>query len=241
MDSPEQRSGAWVAMLMFVVTAWSHAAIADDESLPRVLVLGDSIYQQPAKDAANELKGRVEVVYASMQPGEVRNTETALQNLDVLLSDGQWDLIHFNFGIGDLVHRAPNMKAFRVMAREVGGVRATSPQQYEKNLNELVRRLKGTGARLLWASTTPIRHSSSNVFEMGSEVQYNTIAARVMAAHKVPVNDMYRYVRDLIDMKRPASHGADPFYFDRKPLHPPIVSGILNELNLPQTDGSDPK
>jgi len=217
------------ASLLLLIVAASNAAFSEDR-LPRVLILGDSVYQQPARDAAKELKGRVEVVFATIQPGEVRHTQNAIDNLDTLLGEGGWDLIHFNFGLGDLVHRAPNMKAFRVMAREAGGVRTTSPQQYERNLHTLVERLKATDARLVWASTTPIRHSSSNVFEMGSEIQYNAIAARVMAAQKVPTNDMYSFVRDLIDMKRPASHGADPFFFDRKPLHPPIAKMILREL-----------
>ena len=105
------------------------AYVSGAEALQRVLILGDSVYQQPARDAANELKGRVEVVYATMKPGEVRNTVNAIENLDTLLGDGKWDLIHFNFGLGDLVSRAPNMKAFRVMAQEAGGVRATSPAQ----------------------------------------------------------------------------------------------------------------
>ena len=217
------------ASLLLLIVAASKAAFSEDR-LPRVLILGDSVYQQPARDAAKELKGRVEVVFATIQPGEVRHTQNAIDNLDTLLGEGGWDLIHFNFSLGDLVHRAPNMKAFRVMAREAGGVRTTSPQQYERNLHTLVERLKATDARLVWASTTPIRHSSSNVFEMGSEIQYNAIAARVMAAQKVPTNDMYSFVRDLIDMKRPASHGADPFFFDRKPLHPPIAKMILREL-----------
>jgi hypothetical protein len=208
------------------------AYVSGAEALQRVLILGDSVYQQPARDAANELKGRVEVVYATMKPGEVRNTVNAIENLDVLLGDGKWDLIHFNFGLGDLVSRAPNMKAFRVMAQEAGGVRATSPAQYEKNLHELVKRLNAKGTKLVWANTTPIRHSSSHVFELGSEVEYNDIAAKVMSDHNVPINDMYTYVKNLIDMKRPASHGADPFYFDRKPLHPPIVQTILRELSL---------
>jgi len=197
---------------------------------PRVLILGDRVYQQPARDAAKEQKGRVEVVCATIQPGEIRHTQHAIANLDTLRGEGNWDLIHFNFGLGDLVHRAPQMKAFRVMSREMGGVRTTSPQRYERNLHTLVERLKATDAKLVWASTTPIRHSSSNVFEMGSEIKFNAIAARVMAAQKVPTNDMYSFVRDLIDMKRPASHGADPFFFDRKPLHPPIVQVILREL-----------
>lgn len=228
-----QRSS--IAIVLAIVT--SHSVIAEEE-LPRVLILGDSIYQQPARDAAKELKDHAEVVYAVMQPGEVRNTTTVLENLDRLVGEGQWDVIHFNVGLGDLVHRAPGMKSFRVMAREAGGVRATSPMQYEKNLNELVVRLKGTGARLVWASTTPIRHSTSNVFEKGSEIQYNALATKVMTAHKVPVNDMYGFVKGLIDMDRPASHGADPFFFDRKPLHPPIVRAIRNSLADEQSTAS---
>lgn len=219
--------------LIFLLVAVRTTSAAD--RLPRVLILGDVIYQQPARDAAKELKDRVDVEFTAIPPGKIRNTEMAIQSLDTLLGTGPWDLIHFNFGLGDLVYRAPNMRSFRVMSMHAGGVRAVSPQLYEKNLNEIVLKLKETGARLVWASTTPIRHSSSFVFQMDSEVQYNVIAARVMAKHEIPTNDMYTYVRDLIDMKRPASHGADPFYFDRKPLHPPIVQTIVDQLKLKET------
>jgi hypothetical protein len=190
------------------------------------------VYQEPAQTAAKELKGRVEVVFPTMQPGEVRNTNTALEKLDQLLGEGRWDVIHFNFGLGDIVHRAPNMKAFRVMAKNAGGVLATSPERYEKNLHELVKRLKATGAKLVWASTTPIRSAPNGIFDLGKEVQYNAIAARVMAEHNVPINDMYTYVREIIDMDRPAPHGWDPFHFDKKPIHGPIVKSLLDQLEL---------
>ena len=203
-----------------------------DEQLPRVLIIGDRVYQQPANEVKKELKAKVDVVYATLAPDEVRNSETLLQDLDRLLGDGPWDLIHFNVGLGDLVYRAPGMKSFRVLPRQVGGVRCTSVEQYEKNLRQLCDRLLATEARVVWASTTPIRHSSTNVFELGSEITYNKAAKRVMAEKKVPVNDMYQSVRDLIDMDRPASHGADPFFFDRKPIHSPIVKIILTQLDL---------
>ena len=203
-----------------------------DEQLPRVLIIGDRVYQQPANEVKKELKAKVDVVYATLAPDEVRNSETLLQDLDRLLGDGPWDLIHFNVGLGDLVYRAPGMKSFRVLPRQVGGVRCTSVEQYEKNLRQLCDRLLATEARVVWASTTPIRHSSTNVFELGSEITYNKAAKRVMAEKKIPVNDMYQAVRDLIDMDRPASHGADPFFFDRKPIHSPIVKIILTQLDL---------
>jgi hypothetical protein len=204
-----------------------------DVDLPRVLIIGDSVYRQPAAETGKVLKSRVEVVYAPTKPGEICNTETALEKLDEWLGDGHWDLIHFNFGLGDLVYRAPGMKSFRVFPKHAGGVRATSLQQYEKNLQELIRCLTATGAKLVWASTTPIRHSTTDVFELGSEIEYNAIAKKVMADHKVPINDMYTFVLNLIDMTKPAGHGADPFYFDKKPIHQPIIARICSELQIP--------
>ncbi|MGF1582785.1 MAG: SGNH/GDSL hydrolase family protein [Gemmataceae bacterium] len=218
-------------ILAVIIPIWAEMAFAADP-LPRVLILGDRVYDEPARKVAKELKGHVEVVYRPLQPGEVRETAWALANLDELLGEGQWDLIHFNFGLGDLVHRAPRMKAFRVMTKKVGGVRATTPKQYEQNLEELTRRLKATGAILVWANTTPIRSTPNGIFDLGSEVKYNAIANKVMADNKVLINNMHDYVSKLINMKRPAPHGWDPFHFDRKPLHPPIVRVIVRELQL---------
>ncbi|MEM7231398.1 MAG: sialate O-acetylesterase [Planctomycetota bacterium] len=218
--------------LLLVISVLVSLPVGAADSLPRVLILGDGVYREPARNAASILKGRVEIVWRSIEPGEIRSSETALKSVDRWLGDETWDLIHFNFGLGDLLHRAPGLRAFRVLPKPVGGVRATSPKQYEQNLTRLVARLKKTGAKLVWASTTPIRHSSTKVFELKSEIEYNAIAAKVMTAHGVPVNDMYSYVLQLIDMNKPASHGADPFSFDRNPLYPAIVRSVLTELDL---------
>jgi len=51
-----------------------------------------------------------------------------------------------------------------------------------------------------------------------------------MKANDVQINDMYSHVRDLIDMEKPAGHGADPFHFDRKPIHQPLVQIIRESL-----------
>lgn len=203
---------------------------AGEDQRPRVLVIGDSVYQQPTAELAKTRREQLEIVFLSLEPGEICDTSTALESLDRWLGDGRWDLIHFNFGLGDLIYRAPGMSAFRALPIPAGGVRNTSPALYEANLRKLVDRLKATGARLVWASTTPIRHSSTEVFEKGSEIEYNAIAARVMNANGVPINDMYAYVLGLIDMDKPAGHGADPFFFDRKPLHPPVLDMILENL-----------
>jgi len=221
---------------ILLLAACSGVSAADPTSavapIPNALVLGDSTYSQPTTNAASILRGRVNLKFATMQPGEVRNTANALKKLDELLGNESWDLIHFNFGLGDLIYRAPNMNAFRVLPKHAGGIRATSPVLYEKNLRALVARLKATGSKLIWASTTPIRHSSTGVFDMKSEIEYNAIAENIMREQNVPINDMYNHVLKLIDMNKPASHGADPFYFDRKALYPPIVVSVLQQLDL---------
>jgi acyl-CoA thioesterase-1 len=230
---------------MLAIAHLSVSAYGQENTLPRVLIIGDAVSAQPAREVTNQFKGRAEVVYAAWEPGEIANTITALKNFDRLLGhldkNGEhlapenrpnWDLIVFNFGLGDLIYRAPNMQSFRVMPIHVGGVRTTPPDRYEQNLHELAKRLKATGAKVVWASTTPIRASSPNVFERGSEIEYNTIASKVMAAHDVRVLDMYRHAKSLIDMDKPAPHSFDPFFFDNKPIHQPMVDLLIEELNL---------
>lgn len=220
------------AMLLVCAVALSGGGVQAEENLPRVLILGDQVYQQPAADLNKELKGKAEIHYLRHEPGVVWNTTTALELLDRYLGEGKWDLIHVNCGLGDLIYRAPGMKSFRVMPRHAGGRRASAPEQYEKNLHTLAARLKATGAKIVWGSTTPIRHSSTNVFAKGSEIEYNAIAAKVMVRYGIPTNDMYTFVKDLIDMNKPAGHGADPFFFDRKPIHLPLREILRKNLGL---------
>lgn len=91
-----------VGLLIFSSAAFG----APTANLPRVLIIGDSIYTQSAREAAKELKGIVEVVHRGAQDGEVCGTEVALEKIDEWLGKGRWDLIHFNVGLADLTYRA---------------------------------------------------------------------------------------------------------------------------------------
>jgi hypothetical protein len=44
---------------------------------------------------------------------------------------------------------------------------------------------------------------------------------------------MYTFVKHLINMDKPAGFGADPFHFDKKPIHMPIVRVIEQMFQLP--------
>lgn len=67
-------------------------------------------------------------------------------------------------------------------------------QSTKKILREIVRRLQRTGAKLIFATTTPIPAGTLGRVE-GSEVRYNEAALRVMREAGVAINDLHGYVR----------------------------------------------
>ena len=67
-----------------------------------------------------------------------------------------------------------------------------------------------------------MRHSNTNVFEKGTEIEYNALAT----------NDMYTFVKGLIDMNKPACQGVAPFFFDRKPIQTSLREVLRKELSV---------
>ena len=147
------------------------------ENLPRLLLLGDSIslgYDQPARDL---LTGKATVHHP---PENCQSTEYGLQQIEQWLGDERWDVIHFNWGLWDAHHLEDDRLR-------------TTPEQYEQNLRALVSRLKTTGARLIWASTTPTKTiHQGGIWVEGSDIPIrNDIARRVMVENNIPINDLY--------------------------------------------------
>ena len=151
-----------------IQTAWSF--VKDDPKLPRVLLIGDSVSRGYTMAVRKALAGKVNVHRAPENCGPTAN---GLKKLDVWLGDGKWDVIHFNFGIHD---------------------RATPPAQYEERLEKIVAKLQKTGARLVWASTTPIPKDEAKKQTPESIVERNAIAARVMQKHGVDVDDLFAFI-----------------------------------------------
>ena len=169
--------------------AWDF--VADNPKLPRVLLIGDSVSRGYTQAVRKELAGKVNVHRA---PANCGPTGSGLKNLDVWLGTGKWDAIHFNFGIHD---------------------RATAPELYEKNLEELVTRLKATGAKLVWASTTPIPPDTKDGETASAAiVEKNKIAARVMQKNGVVIDDLHAWMLpDTAKFQNPKDvHFSGPGY-----------------------------
>jgi lysophospholipase L1-like esterase len=147
------------------VTAWDY--VKDDPKLPRVLLIGDSVSRGYTLATQKALAGAANVHRAPENCGPTAN---GLKKLKVWLGDGKWDIIHFNFGIHD---------------------RKTPLPDYEKRLDDITTQLKATGAKVIWASTTPVAEGGMKDAFPSDLVARNEVAARVMAKHGVEIDDLY--------------------------------------------------
>ena len=155
------------------------------EDLPRVLIIGDSISLGYTPHVIDAMKGKAVVQH---NQGNAQHTGTGLQRLDQWIGDTQWDAIHFNWGLWDLCYRHPESKT-QGHRDKVRGTLTTPLDQYEKNLDQLVTRLKKTDAKLIWAHTTTVPEGEAGR-KVGDDDRYNEAATRVMKKHGVVINDL---------------------------------------------------
>lgn len=190
------------------------APIEDDSSLPRVLLIGDSISIGYTLPVRRMLAGKANVHRIPANGGPTTN---GLAEIDKWLGEGRWDVIHFNWGLHDL----------KVMD---GGRRQVPLDEYETNLRALVKRLKGTGARLIWASTTPVPEGKVSPARMPADVpRYNGVAAKIMAENSIPMDDLYASALPrLSEIQRPVNvHYTEEGY---RVLAERVSAAILREL-----------
>ena len=149
--------------------AWDF--IRDDPKLPRVLLIGDSVSRGYTQAVRKALASKVNVHRA---PANCGPTTTGIKKLDVWLGQGDWDLIHFNFGIHD---------------------RKTPLKDYEARLAKIVKRLKAAGDKVVWASSTPIPDDWKSQANLGkSMVERNAVAAKLMKEQGVILNDLFAFI-----------------------------------------------
>lgn len=154
--------------------------VEDVPGLPRVLLIGDSISMGYTLPVRKLLEGKANVHRIPQNGGP---SKTGVANLERWLATGKWDVIHFNHGIHDL----------KVMP---DGKLQVEPAEYEANLRTIVSKLQATGAKVIFALTTPIPENlRRGERRFGSEDSYNAIATRVMKEKRIPINDLHTEVK----------------------------------------------
>lgn len=184
-----------VATVAAFGTSLSHAQAADK---PRVLILGDSISIGYTPVVQKLLESEMTVLRPMAKNGKAENcsdTQAGVTHIDrwLQIDGGKWDIIHFNWGLHDLKH----MKADGKTASD----QATDPvnntvEVYEKNLREIVAKLKATGAKLIFATTTPCPDAPMKVYRRNADViRYNEAALRIMKDTGVAIDDLYAFAQ----------------------------------------------
>ncbi|MHC4879993.1 MAG: sialate O-acetylesterase [Planctomycetota bacterium] len=167
-----------------------YAFVEADPELPNVLLIGDSISMSYTVGVRETLAGIANVYRA---PDNCRSTRQTLEQIETYLGHQRWDVIHFNWGIHDLTHLNESGKA----APPPEGKPQIPLDQYRDNIQQLLRRLRQTGARLIWASTTPVgRKAEVHGFRRNSDViAYNHAAKELLKEQNVGINDLYSLVK----------------------------------------------
>ncbi|OGV59141.1 MAG: hypothetical protein A2X49_02275 [Lentisphaerae bacterium GWF2_52_8] len=153
----------------WMISYWYNA---NDSKLPRVLLIGDSIcngYQYLVRD---ELAG---VAYVSFYAtSKCVSDPSYLSALSFMLGEYDYELIHFNNGLHSL---------------------DTDRASWELGLKAALDLIsaKGKGAKIVWASSTPLKDPS--LTRKAGEL--NAIAGKIMAERGIPVNDLFALMDPL--------------------------------------------
>jgi len=190
-------------------TAWDY--VKDDPKLPRVLLIGDSISRGYTVTVRHALAGKANVHRApencgSTQRALATNGKLKKQKLEIWLGDGRWDVIHFNFGIHDS---------------------SGSVEEYKARLETITKRLKQTGARLIFANTTCGRDVDDKIAE------FNRAASEVMARNGVPINDLFSYMQPRKAELRAAPDNSHFKETGNSYLGEKVAEEILKQLGSP--------
>jgi len=150
----------------------------DDPALPRVLIIGDSISIGYTTGVRKLLSGKANVHRVK---GNCRYSAFGAEHIDSWIGEGDWDLIHFNFGLWDWYGWSQEQKA--------------TPESYAANLDQIVTKLKATKAQLIFGVTTPpCIGPETKVKIIVTEERakaFNDAALAVMKKHGVAINDLY--------------------------------------------------
>lgn len=185
----------------------------DQPSKPRVLILGDSIsigYTPYVKQAFNDSAFVTRPMGNHRSPENCAGTDYGIQRIDrwIAIGGGNWDVIHFNFGLHDLKHVHSDSGK---NSNKADDPEQSPPAEYEKQLREIVAKLKATGATLIFANTTPVPAGVKPFRDVDAPTRYNEIAKRVMNENEIVINDLFGFANERLDkIQKPADVHFSP-------------------------------
>ena len=153
---------------------------ADETNLPRVLLIGDSISRDYYPGVEKRLAGKAYV--GRLSTSAFISDPALLQEIKMVLGTYKFDVIHFNNGMHGWQH---------------------SETEYQRAFPNFLKTIRqcAPDAKLIWATTTPLKVSPklppNNQSQATDEriAARNTIALKFVQAKGIPVDDLNALVR----------------------------------------------
>lgn len=169
----------------------------------KVLLLGDSISMGYHNTVVAELSSEATVIRPR---GNCAGTTNGVAKIDdwLQLDGGNFDLIHFNFGLHDL--KAVTVAGGNKTTNNPNDPRQADLATYRQQLEEIVGKLKASGATLIFATTTPYPDGVRPHRDPEDAARYNAVAMEIMADHQIEVNDLYGFALPrLAEIQQPVN------------------------------------
>ena len=190
----------------------------NSSGLPRVLLIGNSITRQYFKEVEQQLKGKAFV--ARLSTSKSLGDPGLLKEVELVMGYHQFDVVHFNNGMHGWAY---------------------SEEEYSRALPGLLRVIRkcAPDAKLIWASTTPVRTGEGmKDFEERNPrvVERNRLAAGLLKNEDVTINDLY----SVVERNNAFYNGGDGVH-----PAPPGVKALANQVSdkirlaLGETPGLD--
>ena len=153
---------------------------ANETNRPRVLLIGDSIARDYYPEVEKRLAGKAFV--GRLATSRFVADPVLLKEIESVLDGAKFDVIQFNNGMHGWQHsEAEYRKAFPKLIK---AIRARAPK-----------------AKLIWATTTPLRDGKDVTYDTKAEYSdariaaRNALAAEVVAGQNIPTVDLNAAVR----------------------------------------------
>jgi hypothetical protein len=153
---------------------------ANETNLPRVLLIGDSITRDYYSEVEKRLAGKAYV--ARLATSRFVADLVLLKEITLVLDGTKFDVIHFNNGMHGWQHTEDEYR--KAFPQFLAALRAHAPQ-----------------AKLIWATTTPLRDGKAVIYDTKAGYSdervaaRNAIAAEIVTEQKIPIDDLNASMR----------------------------------------------
>lgn len=215
-----------VLALLAIVTP----VLAQQDELPLVILLGDSIRVGYQDGVAKALDGKA-VVWGPRE--NCKSSAYMRENLAKWIGEQRRPaVIHVNAGLHDLVLKEP-------------GQNVTHLADYTENVRAIIEELKTVdGAKIIWATTTPVVDELNSAAraagtqdgkrvawrENEQVIRFNQAAAEAIKDSGIAVDDLYTLVHEMNDQDLFTEDGVHFSIYGREFLGDAVAKSIAENL-----------